>query len=94
MRLAEVAFVSPIGNFGAALANPRARMSDHIYVLRGCSVPVIMRPVVDPAACWEVIGALWVPGAVSRAAAHVRVWSEGNIYPPPPGMIVSTLNLV
>lgn len=53
------------------LANPDARLSDEVFLIPGCSMPVILRPQPDGQR-YEVVGEAVIPGAMDGEIWHDR----------------------
>jgi hypothetical protein len=77
MRLAELQLSTPTlapGGVDVALVNPQTRTSDNIFLLRGCSVPVVVRSIElgNTNRC-AVIGGVWLTKNKGSLREIVRV---------------------
>jgi hypothetical protein len=59
-------FTTCSGYIGAALCNIHA--GDTIFILRGCPMPVILRPSLKRDGAWELLGAAYIPGVMNGEA--------------------------
>ncbi|KAE9363865.1 HET-domain-containing protein [Stipitochalara longipes BDJ] len=72
MRLAELSPEILIPTH-VALVNPQTESSDQVFILRGCSTPVVLRLVESSNIRYEVIGGVWLHDKRGRPIEEVGV---------------------
>jgi hypothetical protein len=79
MRLAVVSRYGMSDGDYIGMAHPCTRMSDEVWHIRGCSVPVVLRRIggLDEQKSYKVVGAMYLHDAKTRFEREERwIWGE------------------
>jgi hypothetical protein len=81
MRLAELVVPQEEGlekRVAAALVNPYTEVSDEIFFLRGCSIPVALRRAGNHPDSYEVLGGAWLDVRRLKLDTY-QSWAQGSL---------------